>query len=505
MTLLGRISGYFRELLMAHWLGANEVTDAFILSIKLPGFFRRIFAEGALHTSLVPSYKMSSDKKKFSGMVFFSLILIVGLIVLFFLGRFDNLINWMCNQSHRKMSPSTIHLFATFGPIVFPSIFFLTLSSFFGSLANAHYSFFTFAFSHAFVSILTILFAVFFSFFSKNYGLIFAWSVLLASFFQTTLMAIECAVKGFFPTPRIPRFTPDIQRFVTKFFLGLLSFSPLHIGAIVTFWLATKMPEGSISLLNYVDRIIQLPTTLIGLSLGSVLLPSIAEKVKNHDCSGANTILEKAIYFASILIFPVAVFVGVFSLLIVKILFGHSKITPCQMQKISTAVNIYSCALPAFVLNRVLVTRFFAQGSMWQPLFANISAITVEILLSVFFIEKISHNAIPLGASVGVWVNILMLFVFIQKKYQWNVIQSLGSFLASVFVASGALFFFCKQIGYWASFAVDITKVGSFGRIFYLLIMAFLGGVLFFSILFLSKQTSAQKIFSFFKTEDVKK
>jgi putative peptidoglycan lipid II flippase len=502
MTLLGRISGYFRELLMAHWLGISEVTDALLLSLKLPSFFRRIFSEGALHTSLVPSYKMSSERKKFSGMVFASLVLIMGLIVLFILMHFDSLINWMCHQSNKKMSPSTIQLFATFGPIVFPSIFFLTLSSFFGSIANAHYSFSTFAFSHALVSILTILFMVFFSLFSKNYGLIFAWSVLLASFSQAVFMAIECSVKGFFPTLYMPRLTPDMRRFISRFFLGFLSFSPLHIGAVVTFWLATKMPKGSISLLNYADRIIQLPTTLIGLSLGSVLLPSIAEKVKNQDCLSANTILEKAVYFASILIFPVAVFVGSFSFPIVSILFGYSKITPCQMQKISIAVNIYSCALPAFVLNRVLVTRFFAQGNMWQPFFANITAVTVEALLSAFFIEKLAHNAIPLGVSMGMWVNILMLFMFTKKNYQWNVIQNLGSYATSIFVASGILFFFFKQITYWTSFALDITKVGSIGKMAYLLIMSLLGGGLFLGILMAFKQTSIQKILSFFKTED---
>lgn len=497
MTLLGRIAGYCRELIMAHWLGISAVTDALLLSLKFPAFFRRIFSEGALHTSLVPSYKMSPQKKTFSGMILFSIICIISIFLILILMNFNIVTQWMFNQSNKRISSSTLYLFSQFAPIVFPSILFLTISSFLGSIANAHHQFAGFAFSHALVSIMTIVFMMFFSLFSKNYGLIFAWSVLLGCFCQTLFIGTECYLKGFLPIPRIPKMTPEIRCFMKRFFLGFLSFSPLHMGSIFTFWMATKMPDGSISLLNYADRIIQLPTTLIGLSLGSILLPAIVDKIKNNDHLGANHMLEKAISIVSLFIFPIAVFLFCFSLPIIQILFGYSKITAHQMNKISNVVNIYSCALPAFVLNRLLVTRFFAQGHMWQPFFANIITVTIEIMISTCLVEKLAHKSIPIGVSIGMWINIITLFLLIKKKYHWNVMRTMGMYFASIFFSNIILWLFFQKLIQKIFFHVSF--IGNIQKLIYLFISALLGAMLFFVILIMMKQTSFKKISSFFK------
>ena len=167
------------------------------------------------------------------------------------------------------------------------------------------------------------------------------------------------------------------------------------------------------------------------------------------------------------------------------------------MSKISNVVNIYSCALPAFVLNRLLVTRFFAQGHMWQPLFANIMTVTVEVIISACLVEQLEHKAIPLGVSASMWINIMMLFLFIKKKYHWNVIRTMGMYFTSLFFASTLLWIFFQKFIKWICFNIYFMK--HMEKFIYLLTASLLGAMLFFVILIMMKQISFKKISSFFK------
>jgi putative peptidoglycan lipid II flippase len=408
--------------------------------------------------------------------------------------RFDVLSAWMCRHSSPVSCQSLFRLFGVFGPIVFPSIFFLSVSSFLGSITNAHHHFMGFAFSHALVSMATVFFFYTLSFFSKNYGLLFSWSILLATATQTIFMIIECGSKNVFPGLKMPSLTKEMRYFISRFFLGLLSVSPLHIGTLVTFWLATKMPIGSLSLLNYADRVVQLPTTLVGLSLGAVLLPAISDKVKANKPTEANMLLKSALSFACLIIFPVAIFIYCFAPLIVDTLFGHSKITQPQLVKIVQIITIYCSALPAIIFNRIVVTRFFAQGHMWAPFICNIFAVTTEASIAILTVNQWHQNAIPLSVSAGMWVNIVILFILIYKEYSWNVISALGASVGLLCINSGLLFMFLKGITTLFSMPLQASFLIKTG---YLIAMALACGTFFVCLLLLTRQTSLNELKSF--------
>ena len=180
LSIVGRITGYMRDFLLAHLIGANATSDAISLAIKIPSFFRRIFAEGALNVSFLPAYTHTNKSKIFAGMVLSLLTCTLALLVCVLEWYYVPMVEFFWSGYPSE----TLGYLKKFGPIIFPYIFFISLASFFGSILNAHSQFFATSISSAMGNISTLVFVLIFCIWTKQYGLVFSWGLLLSGVTQ---------------------------------------------------------------------------------------------------------------------------------------------------------------------------------------------------------------------------------------------------------------------------------------------------------------------------------
>ena len=402
LTLLGRITGYMRDLMLAHFIGANAISDAINIAIKIPSFFRRIFAEGAFHVSFLPAYAHTQKNKVFAGMVLSMLLLALGCLTLGIELYYGPLSKWLLTNAH----PATLGYVQQFGPIVFPYIFFISVVSFFGSILNAHGRFSALAISQAIGNITIILFVSFLSGFTSETGLLFSWGVLLSGVMQTVFIVYSSCKGGYFITPCWPKWTPDIKQFLKKFLPGLLSVSTVQINTIIVpLYLSSRLPVGSLSYLHYADRLYQLPLSIIGIALSSVLLPMLAEKIKNKDQGSTDAVFSQALRFAWMVTVPSLILMSVCSFPIVITLFGSGKLSITQLMSISNIVKIYALGVPAYIVIKIFTARFFASRDMLTPLIGGIVSAVIDVTVASLVVGYLQHLALALGKDYHFWIS----------------------------------------------------------------------------------------------------
>ena len=432
LTILGRVTGYMRDLLLAQLIGANAISDAIHIVIKIPSFFRRIFAEGAFHVSFLPAYTRTQKSSVFAGMVLSLLLTVLACLVLGIELFFAPLSKLILTESR----PDTLLYVQKFGPIVFPYIFFISVVSFFGSILNAHNRFSALAISQAIGNTSLILFVWFLSGWTTQTGILFSWGVLLSGIVQTLFILFSCWKKGYLIAPQWPQWTPDIRQFLKRFFPGLLSVSTVQINTlIVPLYLSSRLPVGSLSYLQYADRLNQLPLSIIGIALSTVLLPMLAEKIQTDDQDGANTILSQALRFSWIVTLPFLILMSLCAFPMVTTLFGSSKLTIPQLMDIADTVRVYALGIPAYIVIKIFTARFFAARDMITPLIGGIIAAVIDVILAVLLVDKLNHLALALAASMASWGYAIFLIVRLMMRDGWMVPKSLLGFFLR---ASGA-------------------------------------------------------------------
>jgi putative peptidoglycan lipid II flippase len=432
LTVVGRITGYMRDLLMVNLIGANAISDALVIAIKIPSFFRRIFAEGAFHVSFLPAYTHAQKSKVFAGMVLSLLICALGFGVLAIECFYGPLSEMLLTKIH----PETLKYAQQFGPVTFPYIFFISIVSFFGSILNAHGRFSALAISQAIGNITVILFVWTLAGWTTQTGLLFSWGILLSGAIQCVFIIWNCWKKGLLIALQWPQWTPDIKRFLKRFFPGLLSVSAVQINAlIVPLYFAGRLPVGSLSYLQYADRLNQLPLSIIGIALSSVLLPMIAEKIKENDGDGANAMLSQALQFAWIVTIPFLILLSCCAHPLVTTLFGNSKLNIAQLGAISDTVMIYALGIPAYIFIKIFNARFFAARDTITPLIGGVVSAVTDVALALIFVSQMGHLAIALAASLSSWLNALFLIYRLIARDRWVFTRSLKIFYAKTALA----------------------------------------------------------------------
>lgn len=483
-TIVSRVTGYCRDWLMAHYIGANAVTDALAIAIKLPSFFRRLFAEGAFHVSFLPIFAKSGRDKVFAGMILSLLLGGVGLLVLMVTGNFETMTYLVFKNLESK--PETLAYVLKLGPIIFPYVFFISLVSFFGSILNAYGRFSMLALSHAVGNIAIIVYVVVGQVWVDDYSALFAWGTLVSGMIQLAIIMVECGIRGYLILPKWPHLTPLVKTFLRKFFPGMLGVGVVQMNILVSIFLASRLPEGSVSYLYYADRINQLPLSIVGVSLSSVLLPLLSQQLRNHNTQGANRIQNQAMRFASTLMIPASLGIICLSFPLIYLLFGHGKFTFIQLGEIAKTIMAFGIGIPAYIFIKILNTRFFAQGKTTIPLMGSCVGVAVDIALALALIGPLGHLGIALAVSVSAWANVLFLMIVLRRFYGWIIPRSLWMFWGKALVAGGvmALFLFISQKYLPSFYSFNVWKqigllacIGSAGALIFFVTLIAVGGV----------------------------
>lgn len=415
-SVLSRVLGYGREFLLAYFVGVNATSEAINMAIKVPSFFRRVFAEGAFNVTFLPLFSESKKDMRFAGQVF---TLLLGSCFLI-LGLFEWKFEWITSQIMNTKNQETWALFSRYGPIVFPYVFFIIIGAFYGGLLNAFGRFSALAFSYGVGNIVIISFVLIASFFSQDYGLLFCIGVLLSGMSQCFMLMV-CVWRARIPIRlHWPTWTPHLKRFVKKFIPSVLSVSILQINTLAVLAFVKYMPQGSISCLSYADRLNQFPLSLIGVSISSVVLPLLAQQIHSKDTQGARRTQNQALRLALFLSFPLAHLMMAMAPLLVHLFYGQTKIDSSSLFTIAKILSLYSTGIPAYIFIKILNARFFAHSHLKIPLMGSLLNVSIDVTLSYFLIHDFGPLAIAFAVSVSSWANVLFLLWRLRKEYDWK-------------------------------------------------------------------------------------
>ena len=446
-TLVSRLLGLIRDILMAKYLGAGVVSDALVTAVKLPNLFRRMFAEGAFNAAFVPLYARRIEEEgdeaaaNFAGQAMAALFLIVAFIVIVFQITMPwslNMIGFGLDRVGEAGAAAPYDLAVLYARITMPYLLFMSLAALLSGVLNTR-GYFAAA---AFVPILLNL--VLISIYSIAPKLISNVETLALyisiGYFVSGLLQIALLVWAIrradikLPIYR-PRLTPGVKRLVTLGIPGVISAGITHINLMVSHLIATTM-DSAASWLYYSDRLYQLPLGMIGIAMGVALLPSLSRSLRAGDDAGAMVSMNRAAEISAVLTLPAAVALAVMPEFLIAGLFERGLFKAEDTVQAAKALKMFAFGLPAFVLLKVLTPAFFARENTRTPMiFAGVSAI-INLVVGASLFFTIGFYGLALGTTIAAWTNVICLGVILMRDKLFVLDKRLITKLPRIVLAS---------------------------------------------------------------------
>jgi putative peptidoglycan lipid II flippase len=407
-TLLSRVLGFVREILILSLIGPGPLMDAFVAAFRLPNMFRRFFAEGAFNAAFVPMFsaRLEGDDNPhrfandaLNGLMFATLALTaLGLV-------FMPALVW---ATAGGFDAQRFDMTVGFGRITFPYIFFMSLSALFSGILNATGRFAAAAAAPVLLNIFVIISMIVAS---KVGGEIVVWliyTIPLAGIAQLALTWTAASRAGFALTPGLPRWTPEMRQMLIVAVPAALATGVMQINLVVGQVVASQFDK-AVSWLFAADRLYQLPLGVVGIAVGIVLLPDLSRRLKAGDDAGARNALSRAAEISLALTIPSAVALMVIPLPLTSVLFERGATGPDDVAAIAVAVAIYGLGLPAFVIQKFLQPLYFARSDTRSPFRYALWTMGVNAVLAVGLAPVIGWLAPAIATTAAGWAMVLML------------------------------------------------------------------------------------------------
>ena len=482
-TIISRLLGYLRDILIAVFLGAGPLADAFFVAFRVPNTFRRLFSEGTFNAAFVPSYSSISNKKKsknFANDIFsllaiglFFLVLLIEILMPFFVF----LIAPGFEGDYAKME-----LAIALTRITFPFLFFISLASFFSAILNSHNKFGAASAAPIILNILLIGVLFFGKFFNDQLVYYLSYVVTLSG--RVQFIFLYFFVKKYF-SPQLKlniKIETKTKNFFKKLLPSIFSSGVTQINILVGTIIAS-FQANAVSYLYYADRIYQINLAIAGIAISTVILPQLSKHVKNKKKEKINLIQNKALELSLFLSLPAAIALLIASEEIISSLFGYGLFSAEGVKNSASALFYFAIGLPAFSLIKVFSTFLFARNNTKIPFYISLISVLLNIFISILFFSKIGFLIIPIATSVSSWFNAIFLFAILKKKqlFSFNLIfinRFVKILLASVLMGIFFNFlidFFSSNFLYVETFK-SLYLVGTviLGFAFYILVAIFI-------------------------------
>jgi putative peptidoglycan lipid II flippase len=409
LTLVSRLSGFFRDIVLAAVLGAGPVADAFFVALRLPNHFRAIFAEGAFNAAFVPAYarvraqKGPDDASLFADRIF-TLLLATQLVVLAVALVFTPEVIRVLAPGFRG-DPTRFPLAVELTRITFPYLLLVTLVTLYGGILNALQRFAAAAAAPILFN-LSLMVALAFAAFFPTAGHAAAWAVLIAGVLEALLVGGDALRAGVLPRFRRPRLDAEVKRFFAALGPATVGSAGVQLALFADTIIASFLPAGALSALYYADRLNQLPIGVIGIAAGTVILPEMAQRIAAGDEAGAARAQTQAFTFTLLLSVPCVVAFLLVPDLIMRALFARGAFTAADAAAAGRTLAAYAIGLIPFVLVRSATATFLARGDTATPVKAALAAAAVNILLKVLLMGSLAQVGLALATSIGAWINL---------------------------------------------------------------------------------------------------
>ena len=452
-TLLSRITGFVRDVLMAWILGKGILSDAFLFAFLFPNYFRAIFGEGTINPAFLPRYAALHAKGQldaaarfanqvFSWQLFAQLLLLVGAMLF---------MSPLVSCFVPGYTPEQQALTASLARITFPYLILTLVAVQLSAMLNAIGKFWAAAAWSNFLNLAmigTLLASPYF----PNAAYAAAWGVLIGGIFQLVFILWAAQRDGLSLRIERPRWSPEIAEFFKA--LGIVTFgaASVVVAPLIDFFIASYLPTGSRTALYYADRINQLPLGVLGIALGTILLPEMSTRLAKNDRAGSDTAQNRSAAMTLLLTLPfAAVFIAIPDT-IMRAIFAHGAFDERSADLSAAALAAYGAGLPAMALVRIVASTFYARHDTLTPAKATVTAIVCNILLKLVFVWvfDLGVAGIALGTAAGAWINVAVLTWIGRSRdllaIETIFVRSLGVVMIST-IAAGIGAWFGARIG----------------------------------------------------------
>ncbi|TCO73878.1 murein biosynthesis integral membrane protein MurJ [Rhodovulum euryhalinum] len=409
-TLASRVLGFVRDILIAAYLGAGPVAEAFLIAFSLPNMFRRFFAEGAFNMAFVPMFAKKveggDDALGFARDAFTGLATILIVFTLIAQVAMPFLVFAMASGF---AADERFDMAVIYGRIAFPYILFISLAALLSGVLNATGRFVAAAAAPVVLNMLFVGAMVLAGAAGWPVGDTLAWTVPIAGVAQLALVWWAASRAGFRLTLRRPKMTPELKRLAIIAAPAALAGGVVQVNLLIGRQVASFF-DGAVAWLSYADRLYQLPLGVVGIAIGVVLLPDLSRRLRAEDTDGGRHAFNRAGEFALALTVPAAVALAVIPGPIVNVLFQRGAFDSADAAATALAVAVYGAGLPAFVMQKVLQPLFFAREDTRRPFYYALGALAVNAGLAVGLAPLLGYIAAAWGTTLAGWAMVALLW-----------------------------------------------------------------------------------------------
>ena len=485
-TIISRILGYLRDILIAIFLGASIFADAFFVAFRLPNTFRRLFAEGTFNAAFIPSYTSVKLKSKKKGKEFADDILSLLLFALIFIVTLAEIFTPVLVY---LIAPGFIddsikfNLAVEFTRITFPFLLFVSLSSFFSGILNSFNKFAAAAAAPIILNVFLII-SILISYLNNlNIAKQLSYTVTFAGIVQLFFL-IYVASKFYKPKIKF-KIKPNqkVKFFFRKLFPSVLSSGVTQINILVGTIIAS-FQAGAVSYLYYADRIYQINLAIAGIAVSTVSLPVISRLIKTKKFGKVSTIQNKSIELCFLLSIPASLGLILASEQIVSGLFGYGSFTKSDVDITSNVLKYFGYGIIAFALIKILANFFFARDNTKIPFYISSFVVFLNVLISLSFFNQIGFLIIPIATSLSTWIGVFIYlyllyklnYLYIEKRLLYNTLKIIISTIIMSFSLVLCLKTFTEFFDYYYALKyVYLILIIGFVGIIYLLSCYLLG------------------------------
>lgn len=477
-TMVSRISGFVRDILMAAWLGTGPVAEAFLIALSLPNMFRRFFAEGAFNTAFVPIFSKKlenrDDAQQFASQAFSGLFAAVLILSAFAMILMPGLVFLMASGF---VGDERFDLAVEYGRITFPYILLISMASMISGVLNANGRFTAAAAAPVLLNLLFIVAMGLGQWQGWDLGLTLAWATPITGIAQLGLVWWDARRTGWNFWPRRPRMTPDMRRLLAVALPAAFAGGVVQLNLLIGRQVASQF-DGAIGWLAYSDRLYQLPLGVVGAAVAVVLLPELARRLRAEDHAGGQSAYSRATEFGLFLTLPSAFAIAVIAEPMVTTLFQRGEFTAYDTTQTSKALIVYALGLPAFVLQKILQPLYFAREDTKTPFRFAAMSMVVNAVVAFGLMPIIGFLAAAIGTTIAAWVMVGQLWWGTRNMGQAARADARLRRTAPRMILASAL----MALALW--FMKDWLDTSGMNRIPGLAILVFGGAAIYFTLSF---------------------
>lgn len=455
LTLLSRIFGFLRDMLVARYLGAGLQSDAFLVAFKLPNFLRRLFAEGAFNAAFVPMFSGALEEqgrpaaRRMAEDVFAVLAMILLLVVALAEIFMPAIVSVFAPGFAED--PAKFDLTVFLARICFPYILLIALVTLLGAMLNSLNRFAAVAAAPVLLNLCLIGCLLLLSAYTQTPAHALSIGVMLAGIVQFGWLVLICRKARVNLRIKWPKLTSDVKKLLYLAAPVALGAGVAQVNLLINTVLASAY-EGAVSWLYYADRLNELPIGIIGVAVGTALLPMLTRAIRSGNEEEAMAQFNLALVFALAFAIPACVALVILADPLVRCIYEYGEFNAVDRSAVVPALVAVSCGLPAFVMTKVFAPGFFAREDTKTPVKVAMVTVVVNIVCALLLRQDYQHVGLAMAVSIAAWVNALLMMVILFRRQLFQpskyVMIALGKVIAAAVLMAVVLLLLLPNLGF---------------------------------------------------------